>query len=946
MDPERWARVKDLFSSVLERPDEEREALLNAAAEEDPSLALRVRSLLRAHEAAGTSFLEADALDLARRVADEVTSNLLGQRIGAWEVLSEIGRGGMGEVFLARRADGAYEQQAALKVLKRGMDTDEIVRRFLRERRILSELVHENVARLLDGGSTADGRPYFVLEHIAGKPIDEWAAEAVLPVEERLRLFLRVASAVDFAHQHLIVHRDLKPANILVGPDGVPKLLDFGIAKLLDPEQHVATALEVRAMTPEYASPEQLAGAPVTTATDVYGLGLLLYELLAGASPAPAERAGGVRSPSEFVRRAAAGDSGQLRLARRLAGDLDAIVLTALEAEPQRRYGSVAAFAADVERHLERLPISARRPTWGYRMGRFLRRHRLASAAAAGLVLATGVATFSALEVRRQRDEARTERARSQALSSFLIDLFRVSDPDESAGAKVTARELLDAAAQRLSDGESGQLGAEPESRSDLLQAIGVVYGRLGLEDEAKAVLERVRALRADPLGSEAELARAETLHALGDVERAQGAHAASESLYREALDTRRRWLGPEHPAVAETLNGLGLLEAAQGRPDEARRLLEEAARIRRAAGGALRPALAETLGNLASIAIDQIRPEEAAARIAEVQALHRELGGAGPPQTARLLSALAGLLFRTGDYEGSEARFVEVLELRRRLLPAGHPDLAVTLTNLSTVQLERFRLVEAEAALREALAIHRGRHGETPHPDVAHTLNNLASVVRERGDSAQAEGLYREALALYWALYGDRHGTVGNALANLALARRDRGDLAGAEAQALESLAIRVAVQGPESAAAAASQLVLASIRQQLGRWGEAEADFRQGLALREKKFEANHPAVASALVGLAGLLLETDRAGEAEPLAARAVAIRKSKLSLEHPAVAAAENLLGATWAALGRTEEARPLLAASLARLRTTRGPDHPESVLAARRWSELSPHSARP
>lgn len=933
MDPERWGRIKELFSAALEHPAGEREAFL-AAAEADAALVERVRSLLAAHEAAG-DFLENERLDLARHFADAMPSTTLGQRIGSWEVISEIGRGGMGEVFLAVRADGAYDQQAALKLLKRGMDTDEIVRRFLRERRILSELVHPNIARLLDGGSTADGRPFFVLEFIAGQPIDRWVAAANPSLEERLRLFQQVASAVDFAHQNLVVHRDLKPANILVGADGVPKLLDFGIAKLLDPERHAATAFEVRAMTPEYASPEQVAGAPITTATDVYGLGLLLYELLAGEVPAPEERQRVVRPPSEAVRRAAGADPARRRFAHRLVGDLDAIVTTALEAEPQRRYRSVAALAADIARHLDRLPVSARKLTWRYRAGRFLRRHRLASAAAVVLVLATAVATVSAFEARRQRDQARAQRTRAQALSTFLIDLFRVSDPDESAGAKVTARELLDAAAVRLADDGSGQLGAEPESRADLLQAIGVVYGKLGLEDEAKQVLVRVRSLRTAGVGAEAELARAETAQALADVERDGGGHEASEALYAEALETRRRQLGPDHPAVAETLNGLGLLESALGRPEDATRTLEEAARIRRLAGPEHRAALAETLGNLASIAINQIQPEVAAARIAEAQAVYREIGGADLPDSARLLSALAGLHFRRGEYAEAETRFAESLVLRRAILPADHPDLAVNLANLATVLLERFRLAEAEAALREALGIHRGRHGATPHPDVAHTLNSLAAVLREKGAAPEAEALYREALALYRQLYGEVHGTVANALANLALARRDQGGLAEAEGLARQAFETRLQVAGPESPGAASALLVLGGIRQSLGRSAAAEADFRRALALREKLSGPDQPTTASVLVALGALLLGTERAAEAAPLAERAVTIRRARLPADHPDLAVAENLLGAVWVELGREAEGRPLLLSSLERLRAIRGADHPETRLAASR-----------
>jgi serine/threonine-protein kinase len=543
VDAEVWGRARALFHAALDWPQDEVERRLAEQAAGDARLLELVSDLLRRH-ARGGALRTGGGLAALEAQEPALPPDA---RLGPYRVEREVGRGGMGAVYLARRDDGRFEQRVAIKVLKRGLDSDELVARFETERRILAGLTHPHIARLLDGGSTPAGRPYFVMEYVDGRPLGQYAAEQRLGLEARLRLFLAVCAAVDHAHRSLVVHRDLKPANILVGADGAPKLLDFGIAKLLDPDAApAATAADLRPMTPDYASPEQRAGRPVTTATDVWGLGLVLFELLTGVNP---QAAGEWRDPprASLAPRAAtpAGLPESARLSRLLRGDLDAILAKALEPEPERRYRSAAALADDVERHLARRPVAARRWTAGYRLTRFVCRQRLASAALLALVVAVGVVVWQVWAVARARDRSEAQRRRAQALAVFLTDVFAVSDPSRSRGETITARELLDRGAERLKRGEArAGLESEPQTRADLLHAIGDVYEKLGLVEPAEAAFARALELRRPLPGPEAALDTAATLTRLGHLATARSDFAAAERAFREGLELRRRHAG------------------------------------------------------------------------------------------------------------------------------------------------------------------------------------------------------------------------------------------------------------------------------------------------------------------------------------------------------------------------------------------------------------------
>ncbi|HLE83234.1 MAG TPA: serine/threonine-protein kinase, partial [Thermoanaerobaculia bacterium] len=613
-----------------------------------------------------------------------------GERFGAYVVESEIGRGGMGEVYLGRRADRAYEGRVAIKVLPRTAAGPELARRFHQERQILASLDHPNVARLLDAGTSAEGEPFFVMEYVEGSAIDEWCDLRRLPVADRLRLFLRVLDAVQAAHRALVVHRDLKPANVLVTPAGVPKLLDFGIAKLLDagafPQAAETTITALRPMTLTYASPEQVTGGPITTATDVYGLGVTLYRLLTGRLPyrdgVPLQRAIPHDDPvpaSATITAEAARDRGAepSQLRRLLEGDLDVILQTALAKEPSRRYGSAEAFAADLDRHLRGLPVSARRPTFAYRTAKFVRRNRLA--AALGTVLAASVLAFALsmamlagrlaserdraeaarLEAESERDRARTEELEAEQVAALLVDLFSKPDPGNSRGEAVTAREILDRGMERVTEGLEGQ----PRVQAELLDTIGRAYNRLGLFGPAAAPLEQGLELRRRTLGPDHPETLA-SLYNVADNVRDAGDFGRAVELYRQTLDGRLRALGPDSTEVAETLEALAhAVRLTSSDFAEAESLLERALAIRRR-----HPedelGLAQTLHYLANIEGERRRPREAEALFREIREIRLRLWGEDHPETLMASKGIADALRVQGRYAEAEAIFRRVLEL------------------------------------------------------------------------------------------------------------------------------------------------------------------------------------------------------------------------------------------------------------------------------------------
>jgi serine/threonine protein kinase/tetratricopeptide (TPR) repeat protein len=797
---ERWQKVKTVLEDVLELAMEKRAAFLDAACQGEPEVRREVESLLASETEIG-DFIETPVFRIR---PEEEASLSAGRRIGVYRVVREIGRGGMGSVYLAERADEEFERRVAIKVIRRGMDTEEIVRRFRSERQILAHLDHENIAKLLDGGTTEDGRPYFVMEHVEGRPIDQECDARKLPVRRRLELFRQVCSAVHFAHQNLVVHRDLKPGNILVTAAGVPKLLDFGIAKLLDADQPAAlTRIDLRPMTPEYASPEQVRGEPITTASDVYSLGVLLYNLLTGHPPyrqstrdplslvqaiceenpvRPSSVIGRVEEVKktdgstatltpESVSELRNGEPRALR--SQLAGDLDNIVLKAMSKEPQRRYASADQLSDDIGRHLEGLPVVARKDTLGYRTAKFVGRHKVGvSLAAAVLLLIVGFSVTVTFLWRR----AEREKTRAETVAAFLEDVFSVSNPSESRGETVTARELLDTGAKKIDNSLQGQ----PTLQADLMETMGRVYRKVGLFDAARPLLERALRLHRETLGND-DLLVAQDLHNLASLLHELRKDADSESLIREALGIQRRHGETKNIDYAKGLTNLGALLEDQGKLDEAEALYKE------------------------SLAIKQTLP------------------GVGEEDIATSLNDLGKLRETRGDYAAAESYYGESLKIRQKLAKGKpDPEVATSLNNLAALLEDQGDLAGAEALHRQALEMRRRLFGNRNYK-VASSLSNLAHVFQTEGRAAAAEPLYREAVSIAEETLGKDHFSRGVMLRNLASVLIMEGKASEGEARAREALAIFRA-KTPDSWRVADAESVLGGCLAAQRRFAEAE--------------------------------------------------------------------------------------------------------------------------
>jgi tetratricopeptide (TPR) repeat protein/tRNA A-37 threonylcarbamoyl transferase component Bud32 len=782
-----------------------------------------------------------------------------GDRLGPYRLLDLIGQGGMGDVYRAVRDDDHFKKVVALKLVRREMATEPMVARFREERQILAGLEHPGIVPLLDGGASADGRPFLVMEHVEGTRIDVHCRERGLPVRARVELFRAVCSAVQYAHQNLVVHRDLKPANILVTAGDVPKLLDFGVAKLVDPVA-AATVTQFRPMTPAYASPEQFRGEALTTATDIYSLGVVLYELLAGRRPYRVSTG----TPLE-LREAICEEEPE---APRADADLDAIVLKALRKAPSRRYATVEAFSEDLRRYLAGLPVAARKGTARYRAGKFVRRHR-AKVVSSALLLVLG-AGF-AMNMRAQARRVGREKDKAERVTTFLVNLFRVSDPSEERGRTVTAREMLDQGTARIGT----ELTDEPEVRATLMGTMGRVYANLGLYERAMPLLEESLQTRRRVLGPEhAEVAA--SLHTLGDLLYDIGDYAGAESRLREGLAIKRKLLGAEHAEVAHTLHGLAAVRHKTGDYAGAEALYREALAMRRTLLGSEHIDVARTLNNLGSLLKNKGDLAGAGAHLRESLATKMKLLGGEHLDVARSQNNLALVLHAQGDHAGAEALHRQALATKRTLLDRGHPDIGRSLNNLANVVYDRGDYTEAEALYRQSLAIDRQNLGSA-HADVAIGLNNIGNVLQMKGDPAGAEALHREALVLRRELLGREHPDVAQSLYSLATALRDQGEAASAETLHREALALRRKLLGPTHADVAASLTELAAVLSDSGRWAEAEPLVREALDIQRTVLPQPHPEVAASQSVLGGCLAAAGRFAEAEPL------LRESHAQLE---------------------------------------------------------------
>ena len=886
MSPERWETVLRIFHDALDRPPENRTTFVRDACGADDALIRQVLLLLEADEA-DDSLLRTDP-GWARRVT--AAGSITGQEIGPYRIADEIGRGGMGVVYRAERED--LGTTVAVKVLRERFPSADRLRRFLAEQRVLGRLEHPGIARLLDAGATEDGTPFFVMEFVEGTPLTAYCAENGLSVDACIDLFLQVCEAVRYAHRNLVVHRDLKPSNVLVtdtaeGP--VVKLLDFGIAKLLadDPSGDAPlTRTGERLLTPAYAAPEQVDDRPISTSTDVYALGALLYEVLTGRRPVevtavPLPKAvqrilhDAPPPPSEAAATRAPGRE-------KLRGDLDTICLTALRKDPARRYASVEALHDDLRRFLTDRPISARPDTATYRARKFLRRNRPATLATATVALLVGVlVTFYTVRLADERDRAEEQANRAEDVVEFLVETLEEGNPNTAGGDTLTIYDVVDRAETR-----AASLSDDPLVRANVLDAVG-----------------RVRLLH-------------------GRVDRA-------DSLFEAGLDLRQRTLGADHSDVAASLHHVAEVRLLQGAYPEADSLAGRSLSLLRGTQDARRLA---SLKLLAQAAYRQ-------GAYTRADSLYRAvIGGAGragdfsEASLADTHQELGMALFQQADYTGAAAHYEQAVDIFQRLYPDGHAAIASALTNLASIERVRGEYDAAVAGYERAIAMTASILGPR-HLNMALIQNNLAVTYHLRGETERAVRLLRDNLDLRKELLGPDHPATGTVHDNLGEMLVSRGDLEGAEPHLRTALRIRSNRLGPDHERTVGTLANLSGLYEERGDLETAEDIRRDVLKRYRATLGPDHPRVALALNNLGALLHKRGATEEAESTLTAALDLRRRILEPTHDGIARVLENLGALYEDEAWWEDAEAVYREALT-IRRTATPEHARTALAAR------------
>jgi serine/threonine protein kinase/Tfp pilus assembly protein PilF len=730
--------------------------------------------------------------------------------IGPYTILEKLGEGGFGEVYVADQSE-PVRRRVALKILKAGMDTKAVLARFEAERQALARMDHPNVATVLDAGVTQQGRSYFVMELVQGEPITTYCDRHMLGIRERLELFILVCNAVQHAHQKGIIHRDLKPSNILVtlvDEVATPKVIDFGIAKATSAaltDETIQTMQGELMGTPEYMSPEQaeMGALDIDTRTDIYSLGIILYELLSGELPFDSRtlRRGGLIELHRIIREqepprpstkltTSAGDptavakrrGTEMRtLSRILRDDLDWVVLKAMEKDRARRYESASALAQEIRRYLSDQPLLAGPPRASYRMSKFVRRHRAAVVGGTIVVLAlmAGIAglAFGLVRARQAEAAARRESATAEKVLDFMVGLFNVSDPSESRGNSITAREILDKGVADIGKG----LEAEPLVQARLMTTMGDVYKELGLYPESRSLLENGLAIREEALGSN-DLKVAESLNSLANVMDNMGDHAAAQQKFERAIAIKEKLLGPDDLSVAASLGNLGISLRKAGEYAEAERVNARALVIREKALGPDDPQVATSLTSIAAVMQETGRDAEARPLVERALAIREKAFGPDHQIVAGSLNSLAALYWAAGDQAKAKLHWERALAISEKNLGPEHPTLGTYVNNLGAAYYATEDYAGARDLFLRALAIREKTLGPDHH-EVANTLNNLAGTLQAMGDVAGAKPLLERSLVILEKGLGPDHREVGAAVNNLAVVYMKTGDYARARA-------------------------------------------------------------------------------------------------------------------------------------------------------------------
>jgi eukaryotic-like serine/threonine-protein kinase len=898
MGAARWDRGQAIFHAALDKAETDRRVFLETECTGDPQLLAEVRALLEQDER-GHPVLDESLAGLAHEVLDGSVPLL--RTVGPYRVLRVLGQGGMGVVYLAERAE--LRHRVAIKVLRDAALSLARRERFEREQQTLAQLNHPSIARLYDADVLPDGTPYFVMEYVEGVPLTQYCQAHGASLTERLRLFREVCEAVQHAHRQAIIHRDLKPSNILVAdptegaasagkgsaPDSAPreqptagrpvvKLLDFGIAKQLESLDTASaqTQTGLRLMTPAYGAPEQLRGEPVGVYTDVYALGVILYELLTGVLPydvtglTPAQLEArllesGPVSPSTRVARTAETPSTAARApapGRAAWADLDVLCLTAMHRDPQRRYATVEALLRDVDHFLRGEPLEARPDTVGYRLGKFVRRNRRRVAGAALVAAALSSLTiFHTVQLREERDRAQLEAQKAEQVSEYLIGLFEASDPLGLESDSLDLRTLLERGEVRAEE-----LVRQPELQAQMLDVLGRIHTRLSNYERAETLLDRALAVRRhlDPNGLDV----AQTLANLGSLYRFQGRLDAAEDALRESLAIREGRLPPQHSAIAATLDALGVVLNQKGAYEDAEALLRLALNMRRAIYEEPHEMIAYSLNNLGAA------------------------------------------LYQQGRYAAAEPLFRESIALIREVYGPDHAEIAMDLANLGVVLETMGRFTAADSTMTEAVRISRTRLG-TNHYRTAFVLAQLGGMLVRMGDHERAEASLREALAIGEGILDPYHRDIGVTLNQLGRALQEQGDLAGAEPKLRRAVAVFERSLGENHPFTGITRTNLAYLLHLRGSDQEAEHHFREGLEVVNAGLPEGHDMIALSEGRYGEMLVAQARYEEAEPLLQRSYEVLVATFGAAHPDAQLAARRLVALYAALGVPGRAVPYI-----------------------------------
>jgi serine/threonine protein kinase len=846
MDTARWQKIQTLFHKASDIPETEQRIFLESECADDPTLVSQVIILLE-EDARGSSVLDGGIAELAHQIlSDPAAPSLPFKQFGPYRIVRPIGEGGMGIVYLAERED--LGSQVAIKILRDAWLSPARRDLFAAEQRTLAQLNHPSIARLYDADTSPDGSPFFVMEYVEGVPLTAYCDKNNCTIVARLKLFRAVCEAVLYAHQHAVIHRDLKSSNVLVKNDETVRLLDFGIARhvesLGDSAEKTTTGL--RLMTPAYAAPEQIRGGQVGIHTDVYSLGVILYELLAGRLPFDLSNRTPAQADKVLTKEEAEKPSvvaGKIaRLSQRSGGvvsvsssawaDLDVLCLTAMHKDPQRRYRSVEALIRDIDHYLKGEPLEALPDALAYRLRKFVSRNRQpVVAAAAVFTLVVSLVVFFTVRLAIARNAALAEAARTQRIQKFMTNLFQGGDASAAPADSLRVVTLLDRGVQ-----EAQALNGEPEVQADLYETLGTIYQKLGKLDQANTLLNSSLEERRSIYGADAAPV-GESLVALGLLRADQAQFPEAEKLVREGLAISKRHLPPNHPAVGKATSALGKVLEDRGSYDEAIKTLEEAMRLQSAKGDAS-PEVAATLYELASTHFYAGHYDISESLNERLLPMYRHIYGERHPRVADVLINLGAIKFDLGHYPDAEKYDRQALDIVQAWYGKDNPETASDLTLLARALVREKRFDEAVDLLQQSLAIKERVYGKV-HPSVASSLNELGTAALLQGKNDAAEQYFSRMVDIYRQVYGEHHYLFAVAVSNLGSVYSSRQEWPRAEKIYRQVIPIFTESQSANHINTGIARIKLGRALLRQNRYAEAESETRAGYEILIKQMD-----------------------------------------------------------------------------------------------------------